>query len=58
MCVLSFYNFNECSLVQSKEWIKWLIIKTMPSIYYSDKLTFSEPVGKEYFSERKLEEMH
>ena len=38
--------------------IKWLIIKTMPNIYYSDKLTFSELVGKEYFSERKLEEMH
>ena len=45
-------------LFSSIKGINRLTSKIMPNIYYWDKLTFSELVGKEYFLERKLEEMH
>ena len=34
------------------------ISKGMSNIYYWEKLTFSKPVRKEYFLERKFEEMY
>ena len=45
-------------LFSSIKEISWLISKGMPDIYYWEKLMFSKLVGKENFSERKLEEMH
>ena len=52
MCVLLFDVFNGYSLVKKQ------IGKGMSSIYYWEKLTFSKPIGKLNFSERKFEEMH
>ena len=45
-------------LFSSIKQINRLISKGMSYIYYWKKLTFSKPVGKENFSERKFEEMH
>ena len=44
-------------MIFSKE-MNMLISKGMSNIYYREKLTFSKPVGKGTFSERKFEEMH